>query len=175
MSDIEKASTSLEETVEIRYLEASECRFAPTPGGFVSLQIGDQTYDRIDVHRAFPFSHGDAFLSVRTKEGKEIGIIRRLADFPKEAVRLLQSELDRRYFMPVITKINEIKEEFGYAYWDVETTSGPRRFTVRGLQESILPISPVRLLIGDVEGNRFEIADYRALDPKSFKMIDALL
>jgi len=98
-----------------------------------------------------------------------------VADFPAEVVAAFREELDRRYFAPVITRIKSMKEEFGYAYWEVETDSGPRRFTVRDLQQSLLLLSAEHILLVDVDGNRFEIPDYTALDPSSRKVIDDLL
>lgn len=165
----------LEAYADIRFLTPEECVFKVSVGGLLSLQIGDDVYEGISIQRAFPFSHGDAYLSVRDKDAKEIGMIRSLSQFGGEAERLIANELERRYFVPTITRISRIKEEFGYAYWDVDTDRGPRRFTVRGLQESVLPIGEQRILIIDVDGNRFEIPEVAALDAKSFKLIDALL
>lgn len=165
----------LEAYADIRFLTPNECRFTRSSGALLSLELGGEVYENIAIHRAFPFSYGDDYLSVRDKEGKEIGMIRTLVDFDQQTVSLISDELERRYFVPVITRIDRIKEEFGYGYWDVQTTRGPRRFTVRGVQESVIPIAEQRILIIDVDGNRFEIPNTAELDPKSFKLIDALL
>ncbi len=75
----------------------------------------------------------------------------------------------------MITRIESIKEEFGYAYWNVETDVGPRRFTVRDMQDNVVLLSPEHVLIIDVDGNRYEIPDYTQLDPKSRRYIEDLL
>lgn len=165
----------LEAYADIKFLTPDQCTFERSDGGLLSMDLDGETYEGISIQRGFPFSHGDDYLSVRDKDGKELGMIRSVSDFGRDAQRLIASELERRYFTPTITRISRIKEEFGYAYWDVETDRGPRRFTVRGLQDSILPIGSERILIIDVDGNRFEIPDVTALDQKSFKLIDALL
>lgn len=132
-------------------------------------------FARVSLHRAFPFKSVNEYISVRTTEGKEIGIIKNVMEFPEETVDLFRYELDRRYFTPRIEKINNIKEEFGYAYWDVITDSGPKRFTVQNVHNNLLQISDTRIMAVDVDGNRFEIPDMWKLDQKSLKMVERLL
>ena len=50
------------------------------------------------------------------EKDKEIGMIASLDDLPKSTARLLEDELNRRYFAPVIEKVLSVKEEFGYTY-----------------------------------------------------------
>jgi len=161
--------------VDIEFLTPDNSVFDKTPGGFLRLVKGDQTYERVSLFRTFPFTLGDRYLSVRDMDGKEIGVIKDMDAFPPEAVEAFKAELERRYFTPTITRIKSMKEEFGYAYWEVDTDSGPRRFTVRDLQHSLLLLSEVHVMIVDIDGNRFEIPDYTALDPASRKYIDDLL
>lgn len=166
----------LSDYVDIRYLEPAEARFSETPGGFVRLAIGEhETYPRVALYRAFPFTYQDRYISVRDMEGKEIGMIKELRAFDEATVKLIERELERRYFTPIIRRIESIKEEFGYAYWTVETDAGPRRFTVREMQYNVLLLSPEHVLIIDVDGNRYEIPNYERLDAKSRKYIENLL
>ena len=168
-------SDGLSEFVEIVYPDPKTAEFSRSPGGFLRLRFQGTEYPRVSLFRTFPFSYPEEYISVRDMEGKEIGIIRRLADFPPEVVAVFREELERRYFAPTITRIKSMKEEFGYAYWEVETDSGPRRFTVRDMQQSLLLLSPEHVLILDVDGNRFDIPDYTKLDPASRKYIEDLL
>ena len=59
-------------------------------------------------------------------------MIRSLDDFSAETVKLLEEQVHIRYFAPEITRVINVKEEFGYAFWEAETTAGVCRFTVRG-------------------------------------------
>jgi len=161
--------------VDIEFLTPENAVFSKTPGGFLRLVKDGATYERVSLFRTFPFTLGDRYLSVRDLDGKEIGIIKDMDVFPPEAVEAFKAELARRYFTPTITRIKSMKEEFGYAYWEVETDSGPRRFTVRDMQQNLFLISPVHVMIVDIDGNRFDIPDYTALDPVSRKYIDDLL
>lgn len=166
----------LSDYVEIRYLSPEECEFSATPGGFVRLRLtSGEEYARVNVHRSFPLSMKDRYISVRDMEGNEIGMIEDLSQFPREVADLIRAELDRRYFTPVIKRIENIKEEFGYAYWTVETDVGFRRFTVRDMHSNVIPLSAERVFIVDVDGNRYDIPNYTVLDAKSRKFLEELL
>jgi len=172
----DKNTKGLDEYSTIKYLEPEDSTFARTQGGFLSLNIkAGESYNRVNLHRAFPFTSMSELISVRDSEGNEIGMIRSLNDYPTDVARLLDEDMDRRYFAPVIHKINSIKEEFGYSYWDVVTDAGQCRFTVRGGSSSINFVTDVRMVIVDVDGNRFEIADYKLLDDKSYKRLEIYL
>lgn len=164
------------EYTAIRYLKPADTAFTRTAGGFLRLKTKDgEEYSRVNLHRAFPFSETSAYISVRDTEGKEIGIIKSLYEFPKEVVNLLEEDMSRRYFAPVVTKVNSLKEEFGYSYWDVQTDAGSCRFTVRNGSSSFTYITEVRIMVTDVDGNRFEIPDFRELDEKSIKKLEIIL
>lgn len=164
----------LDEYTELRYLKPEECIFAKTIGGFLSMILGDTSYPRVSVSRAFPLSYPMRYLSVRDKESKEIGIISEMNAFPQEIQEMLLEELERRYFTPRISLVYSLKDEFGYTYWDVETDRGRRKFTAKG-SESVISLSEGHVIVIDVDGNRFEIEDYRRLDAKSFRLIDVLI
>jgi len=161
---------------DIRYITPDTAKFEKTAGGFVSLSIKpDEYYKRVNLYRSFPHRETRKYISVRNSEGKEIGIIKCIDDFSKEEVAIIEEELNRRYFMPIITKINSIKTEFGFFYWDVETDAGPKMFTINGGHSSVISITETRLLIIDTGGNRYEIENYQKLDTKSLKLVEPLI
>jgi len=128
-------------------------------------------YPRVNLIRSFPLSNINEYISVRDTENVEIAMIRRVSNFDKETNILFQEQLERRYFFPIIIKINSIKDEFGYTYWDVETNAGHSMFTVRGTYNNIYYLDSNRINITDVDGNRYEIDNYAKLDEKSKKHI----
>ena len=158
----------------IRYLLPGECVFTATTGGFLALTADGTEYPRVGISRAFPLTYPTKYLSVRDKDGKEIGIIEDLGVFSTATRDLVMMELERRYFTPSIHSIRELKEEFGYTYWEVDTDRGIRRFTSRGT-ESVIDLKGGRIMILDVDGNRYDIPDLEKLDPKSAKLLDALI
>ena len=160
--------------------------FAQSKGGLISLKLKqddgtEEFFERVVALRAFPISNPDEFISVREpdtkKKGKghEIGIIRRLADFDEQTVRLIKDELERRYFTPVIKKIYSVKEKFGYSYWDSDTSAGRVTFILTNPFSNIRVLEDGRIFIYDIDGNTFEIPDPKKLDPASYRKIEIYL
>jgi hypothetical protein len=134
-----------------RRLKSTETLFKRTDGGFLSLRIGGkESYPRIHLYRSFPLTREKEFISVR-------------------------DELERRYFTPTIEKIQSLKQEFGYTYWEVVTGSGFCRFTVKVGDNNVRFLSGMDLLIFDVDGNRFELPEYEKLAGKHLKIVESLL
>lgn len=162
----------------LRMLRPADLSLERTAGGFVALTVrGEEPerYERIDAFRAFPLSAADAYVSLRDPDGGEIGMIESLDDLAPEQAAILRGELDRRYFTPRIERIRELKEEFGYSYWTVDTDAGRRRFTVQSGKNNVTAVGAGRLVIVDVDGNRFEVADYTGLDRSVLRTLEGLL
>lgn len=174
---LEQMEQETEEMLRIRYLNRENARFERTGTGFLSLRVGEEFYPRVQVVRMFPFSDKDSFLSIRTAEerSKEIGIVERLEDMDGETAGMLEEQLTLHYFTPIIERVDRIKDEYGFAYWDVVTNHGPCRFTIRMGGNSVVHLSESRILIMDIDENRFEIPDVNKLTPKERKRLDLFL
>jgi hypothetical protein len=156
----------------IRYLTAVDTAFHRTSGHMLNVTAGEDEFPGVHLHCSFPHTMPRAYISVRTADNKEIGIIRSLDDFSEITQRLLEDQIRLRYFAPKITRVVQIKHEFGYTYWDTETTAGICRFTVKGGGGSVKFVSENKLLVTDVDGNRFEVPDTSRLSVKEFGMIE---
>ena len=155
----------------IDYLTPETVTFVAVEG-FAGMRQGEAWYPRVLFYRAFPFTHPDRLISVRDIDANELGMIDQLADFPADTQALILEQIELRYYAPRITAITKAKEEFGFIYWEVSTTSGPCRFTTRNSSGNIVMVSEHRLVIVDIDGNRFEIPDVRELDPKDYKKME---
>jgi len=163
-------------------LDMENALFTRSAGGLISLQIKDgEFFERVVPFRCFPVTNPDEFISIRepdTKKmgrGKEIGMIRRLDQFDAGTVELINSELDKRYFMPRILKIHGVKEQFGYSYWDTDTSAGKITFIMTNPFSNIRILEDGRVFINDIDGNNFQIDNPKALDPQSYKKIEMYL
>ena len=166
----------MSEAQTVRYLEARELHFERTHGGFLSMRIkAEEDYPRVHLYWCFPFSQTGEYVSVRENEDKEVGIIKSLEGFSTETFHLILDELNNRYFTPTIQTIHSLKEEFGYTYWDVDTNAGRCRFTVQRGRNAVLNLEASKLLIHDVDGNRFELENYHTVDVKHLRVIENLL
>lgn len=167
-----KEEMDLSEAAKIRYLTPDNCTFHKTEGGMLSLKVGEEEFPVVYLHCSFPHTDKSIYISARTVENKELGMIKSLNDFPADTVKLLEEQINIRYFAPEVTKVVKIREEFGYAYWEVETTSGFCRFTVRSGGGNVKFVTDNRLLITDVDGNRFIIPDVESLTEKEYRMVE---
>ena len=142
--------------------------------GFLYVKCGE-TEERAFLYRQFPFEVEWEFISVMDGDKQEIGILRELEQFDEETKALLIKELTRRYYTPVIQKILSMKERYGFSYWKVTTPDGEVSFTLQDTFRSIVRVGENRILLLDVNGNRFEIPNVTALDRKSYKKIELYL
>ena len=166
----------VDDLFEIRHITPENAEFRRTVGGFLMLRFQDKEYPRVAVHRAFPFTSPDRYLSIRdvTPKCEEIGMIRDLADWPEDIRVLIREQLDIRYFTPEILEILDVHEEYGFAYWEVRTDRGPMKFTT-SVWNPITRLGEDKLLVNDLDGNRYGIRDIRKLTRKEIKRIDLFL
>lgn len=152
-------------------LDPSQVRIFRDPHGYLRATIGDRTYLDVTITRAFPLQASDRYICILTGRLGEVGVIENLADLDEESRRITSEELDRRYYLPRIQRIKSIREEFGATYWVVETDFGERSFVGKGVRDNVHYVNSERLLIQDVDGNRYEVYDVNALDPVSRSLL----
>lgn len=167
-----KRTSELADAARLNYLTADNAQFRITAGNMLSVRVDGEEYPSVYVHCSFPHTNKRLYLSIRTIDNKEVGIIRSLDDLPEDTASLLEERIGIRYFAPEITRVVQVKEEFGYSYWEAETTSGYCRFTVRGGGGNVKLVAPDRLLISDVDGNRFVIANLSGLSDREYRMVE---
>jgi hypothetical protein len=162
-------------SAQARYLDPRELGVARSEGGFLTLTLDGKEYPRAHLYWCFPLSQERRFISVRDSEDRELGILAELEAFDRESRGLILAELESRYFAPRIGRIHSLKEEFGYTYWDVDTEAGRCRFTVQVGQNAVIQLEEDSLLLVDVDGNRFQLDNPRALPPRHLRIVESLL
>lgn len=166
-------------------LTPENARFFRSEGGLISLTLTvdgkNETFERVVVIRSFPITNPNEYISVKEPDtrqkgrGEEIGLIVNLNDFDSETVALLNEELGRRYFTPVITKIHSMKEKYGYTYCDADTSAGRANFVLNNPSNNIRTLEDGRVLITDTDGNRYTLPDPKKLDKASYRKIEIYL
>ena len=199
--DEEALKKESEELLEMRFLTKKNAEFSRTEGGFVALKItgagekctaenersekgerpgegeDSRKYDRVGVYLTFPLTNPEEFISIREadEKAKEIGIIEKLSDLEKDQQEMLREQIKLRYFRPVISKVLDVKDEYGYAYWNVVTSFGACRFTTQMSGDAVIHLSDSRLLVTDIDGNRYEIPDFYQLGVMERKKLDLFI
>lgn len=175
--DEEALRKESEEFLQMRFLDGKTASFKRTEGGFLALKAFDKEYERVGVYLTFPLSQPEEFISIRESDekAKEIGIIRKLSDLKKDEQDMIREQIRLRYFMPVIRKVLDVKDEYGHAYWHVMTDFGVCRFTTHMGGDAVLNISGERYQITDIDGNRYDIPDFNALSAAEKKKLDLFI
>lgn len=176
--DLKQMEAESEEMISIKLLNQQNAVFQKTSGGSLFLTFQGISYENIRVVETFPFTDPYVYLSVRDSKGKnkEIGMIADLeTDFGPDTISLLKDYLDQHYHMPVIKKIVRAKENGGYTDFTVLTNLGETQFSLHANSSHITALSENRLIIQDLENNRFEIPDRNKLSARELKMLDVFL
>ena len=160
---------------DLGILRADTLKFTRDQDGRVFLHRHANTIAVGSVMSAFPLTSPIKMVSIRDEEGTEIGLIDDVRRLDPDSQRIIREELERSYFMPRITDVLDVREELNVVIWEVETNRGPRKFEVRHVRQNIRRMGRRRLVIKDVDGNRYEIRDWIKLPPLAQKLIQNYL
>ena len=182
--DEEALKKESDELLKMRFLTSENARFTRTEGGFVALKVSNKDeeeqnkeYDRVGIYLTFPLTNPEEFISIREADEKarEIGMIEKLSQLDKDQQDMIREQIRLRSFMPVITKVLDVKDEYGYAYWHVMTNFGACRFTTQMSGDAVVTLSESRLLVTDIDSNRYEIPDFYQLSIGERKKLDLFI
>lgn len=119
--------------------------------------------------RAFPASHPDEFISIRGWDERgdemELGMIRRLSEWPESIQRLIQDSLRRRYLLREIQCIHKVDLRQGFLEFDVETVQGREEFLLRWSASQAVDYGSDGKLLIDTEENRYLVPSVSKLTP----------
>lgn len=87
---------------------------------------------------------------------------------------VLDADLRRREFTPIVTRIVHMSALTEPSRWDVETDRGRTQFLL-GAEEDVHRLDEHRAIIMDTHGVRYLIPDIRALDAHSRRVMERFL
>lgn len=163
-----------EETFEVQYLSPGEMHIHAEDER-LSLDLGGTTYEDVRFRYAFPLSAPRQYITVQDSGGGEIGIIKNLADVERSQRKIVLNALKNEYFIPTIERVESVQDQFGVSVWDVQTDRGRCTFRLRGRHQNIIETPDGRVLITDMDSNRYEVRDIETLDPKSRRFLWRLM
>lgn len=158
------------------HVDPETIRLFREPPWLLRLTIGDdRSYLKVRVVCAAPLSQPDRYICLLDEKNEVICTVEDPIVLDTTSQQIIQEELNQRYMTAIIKRVDSLKSEFGVSYWEVETDRGNREFVVRNVSENAQWITDRRLLLVDVDGNRFEIANLEVLDKKSRGLIEMVL
>ncbi len=160
------------ENAPVEPYQAHEIRVFRAPTNTVRMTVRDErSYIRVRPVQASPLAHTERYVSLLDTKNEEVAFIKDMNELDEASRRVIEEELAHRYLRATIERVHTIQMEYGVTYWDVTTDRGKREFVIRG-HENTHWASDTRLLLTDVDGNRFEVMDYTQLDPHSVRLIE---
>ena len=170
-----KSDKSLDEAANVRYLEADDFVLMRTASGALRMTLkDDKSILRVKARRCFPFAFPTRYVSIRDGADQEVGIIRDIAALDKDYRRWIIDELEMGYFTPRVRSIKRITHRYGGVEWYVETDRGSKKIITKGVHDTMTEVEPLRYIITDVDGNRYEI-HHSDLDAPSAAMLERLI
>ena len=158
------------------HVEPEAIRLFREPPWVLRLTLeGDRSYIKVRVVCAAPLSQPDRYICLLDEKNEVICTVEDPIDLDEVSQRIVKEEIEQRYMTAIIKRIESLRSEFGVSYWEVQTDRGDREFVVRNVSENAQWITDRRLLLLDVDGNRFEIANLEVLDKKSRGLIEMVL
>ena len=135
--------------------------------GQLAWQIGDaEPVKAVRVARSFPWTDPWCFISLRDPDGKELAMVRDLGDLDEDPRRLVEDELTRDEFVPVVREITDIEDEFGIMTWTIRTDRGPMKVHVKD-NEDIRELPDGQIVVRDYSGMLLVIRQPDSLDEQS--------
>lgn len=164
------------ETTHPEHVDPAHIRLFREPAWMLRMTIeGDRSYLKVKIVRAAPLSSPSQYICFLDGRDEVICMVKTLDDLDEPSRRIVHEELDQRYLTAVIERVDSVRSDFGVSYWDVQTSRGRREFVVQNVSESAQWLGDRRLVLTDVDANRFEIPDVDALDKRSIGLIEQVL
>ena len=135
---------------------------------------GQQVIGVVPV-RAFPIQAPQDGISLVDPEGHEVAWFPQLDAIPQPARGLMEEELARREFMPVVQRIVAVSGFSTPCTWTLETDRGRTEFVLRGDEDIRRIGSAHALLIADAHSINYLVPDQFALDTYSKRVLDRFL
>jgi hypothetical protein len=161
---------------EIRYFDPKKTTIRRNQFNQLVVEVSDgETLENVTPVRSFPLTAPTQFISITNQEGEDLGLIEDVEKLDRASRQVLEEELAKRYFIPRIHRVLSLKNRFGVLSWEVETDRGVRTFEIRERDDIRRLPGTHRILLRDVDGNRYEIPDTTQLDAASQALLETVV
>jgi ATP-binding cassette subfamily B protein len=134
----------------------------------------ERIYGGVFALRCMPIRFPSHFISLRHLDphGKEreIGVIRHLSEWPREAQQLVREALLRRYFVHTIFSITTMVQRGNSIMIKADTDLGPMEFTIRAQPDRAQDFGPRGKILLDTDENRYLVPDISALSERDRRL-----
>jgi hypothetical protein len=124
--------------------------------------------------RGFPISDPRNGISLVDADGRELVWIENLDQLADGERQLLEEELSRREFIPVLRRVLRVSGVAEPTVWNAETDRGTVEFTVNN-EDDVRRLNAKQAMIIDAHGVRYLIPDTGALDAATRHVLERYL
>lgn len=124
--------------------------------------------------RAFPLSDPGGLVTFCDADGREVASVPRLDRLPAGDRRVIEGEMARWEFLPVIRRIRSVSPVAYPCQWEVETDRGQASFLIPA-DEHVRLVGSRGILLTDSHGIRWWVPDRRALDRGSRRWLSRII
>lgn len=135
--------------------------------------VGERTVP-VKLRQCFPWSEPTRHVSLRDADDKEVALVEDPAALDAESRQALETALAEAGFVLEVTGVLEIEEEIEIRQWTVETKQGKRSFQTH-LDDWPRVLPDGGMLIRDVAGDLYRLADPKGFDKKSRALLWAFV
>lgn len=158
--------------MERRVLSPRDVKFTRGPDQHLYFETESGREGPVKVRWAFPLTNPDGYVVLSTLENEFVALLKNYKRLDPDSLKVVEEDLEEDYFLPRITKIERIDDDFHIMVWTVQTDRGPRQFEVKSRKSDIRWLSDNHLVVTDVDGNRYEIVDLASMDPDSQEKLE---
>jgi hypothetical protein len=161
---------------EIKYLDPKKTTVSRNAFNELVVEEKDGiTLEKVSPVRSFPLTSPTKFIAFTNEDGEELALMEDIELLDRASRAALEEELEKRYFIPRIFRVKSLKNRFGVLSWEVETDRGDRAFDVRERDDIRHLPGTSRVLVRDVDGNRYDIPDTARLDAASQALLETVV
>ena len=138
------------------------------------VAIKDEATIPVKLRQCFPWSEPTRHISLRDADDKEVALVDDPASLDADSRQAFELALAEAGFVLEVTRVTDIEEEIEIRQWSVETRQGKRLFQTH-LDDWPRLLPGGGLLIRDVAGDLYRLADPKRLDKKSRALLWAFV
>jgi hypothetical protein len=128
----------------------------------------------VEAVRGFPISDPRYGIALVDPGGREHLWIESLDHLPESERSLLEEELSRREFLPILRRVLRVSGIAEPTVWHAETDRGSVRFTLSS-EDDVRRLNGGQAMIIDSHGIRYLIRDVDALDATTRRILERYL
>ena len=158
--------------MERLYIDNDMARFIRKDRTLVDMELRDgRILENLEPHRLFPVSNLDRYITLLDESGAEQAVIRDLNTLPPQEQKVIVECLSEYYLIPKIRRVVDCDERFDGLTLHTETDRGPAKIEIRTLMQGLKLLNGYRVLVRDMNDNRYEIPDWNKIDSRSRQIL----